>query len=169
MIIHMEKQRQYKKGFTLIELLVVIAIIGMLATLVIGAVNQARAKARVAKVQAELKSLRNAIVLLENDSQEWPGHQAIGVIGSGGSNEIWDLNDTDAGLSTTDGNFTNWNGPYILNVPLDPWGNEYFFDSDYDIDPSGSTRFAVVIGSFGPNGVGQNLYDSDDIIEILAQ
>jgi hypothetical protein len=54
-------------------------------------------------------------------------------------------------------------------IPLDPWGHPYFFDTDYDIDPSGGVTNAAVIGSFGPNGVGQNVYDSDNIYIKLVQ
>ena len=68
-----------------------------------------------------------------------------------------------AGLLTTNGSFPNWNGPYLPSIPLDPWGNNYFFDSDYLVN--GHNR--VVIGSFGPNGVGPNVYDSDDVIKII--
>jgi prepilin-type N-terminal cleavage/methylation domain-containing protein len=46
------------KGFTLIELLVVIAIIGVLATVVVGAVNSARVKGADATVKSNLQALR---------------------------------------------------------------------------------------------------------------
>jgi len=49
-------------------------------------------------------------------------------------------------------------------LPLDPWGKDYFFDTDYNID----SEWVVVIGSFGQNGVGQNVYDSDDVVEVLT-
>jgi len=76
---------------------------------------------------------------------------------------VWDLNAANAGLVATNGGFPNWDGPYMQSVPKDPWGSDYFFDLDYRID---GKDFAVV-GSFGPNKVGKNLYDSDDIILIL--
>ena len=164
-----KNQNLLSQGFTLIELLVVIAIIGILATIVYVAAAQARQNAKIAKAQAEVRELRKAISLLEGDCNEWPGHQPVDVVQSGaGGNEVWDLSQPVAELSQTDGTCVNWRGPYMDVIPKDPWSNDYFFDTDYDIDPSPGQRWAAVVGSFGPNSVGQNLYDSDDIIEIVT-
>ncbi|MDP3965736.1 MAG: type II secretion system protein [bacterium] len=51
------------RGFTLIELLVVIAIIGILSTVVLGAVNTARQKGRDARRLEDMKSIANAIAV----------------------------------------------------------------------------------------------------------
>lgn len=157
------------RGFTLIETLITIAIIGILSSMALVSFNQLRKEARIVKARAEVVQLRNAIRFLESDTGQWPGHKTIDDVESGASgNEMWDLTAPEAGLVVTDGAFPNWQGPYIRAVPPDPWDNAYFFDTDYDIDPGAGTRWAAAVGSFGPNGIGQNVYDNDDVYETLS-
>ncbi|MDO8561734.1 MAG: type II secretion system protein [bacterium] len=54
-----------RRGFTLIELLVVIAIIGILSTVVLASLNTARQKGRDARRLEDLKSIANAIAILQ--------------------------------------------------------------------------------------------------------
>ncbi len=61
-----------KKGFTLIELLVVIAIIGLLSTLAVVALNNARSKSRDAKRVADVKQMQTALELYYNDCNQYP-------------------------------------------------------------------------------------------------
>ena len=61
-----------KKGFTLIELLVVVAIIGLLATLSIVALNNARARSRDARRVADVKQIQTALELYYNDNGIYP-------------------------------------------------------------------------------------------------
>ncbi len=61
-----------EKGFTLIELLVVIAIIGLLASVVLLALNSARAKSRDAKRLADIRQFASGLELYFNDINSYP-------------------------------------------------------------------------------------------------
>lgn len=61
-----------QKGFTLIELLVVIAIIGLLSTLAVVALNNAREKSRDAKRVSDIKQIQTALELYYNDENGYP-------------------------------------------------------------------------------------------------
>jgi len=59
-------------GFTLIELLVVVSIIGLLSSIVLGAVLTARSKATQAKLIQEMISIRKAAELYLNNNGAYP-------------------------------------------------------------------------------------------------
>jgi prepilin-type N-terminal cleavage/methylation domain-containing protein len=175
----MKNMHRGQKGFTLIELLVVIAVIGMLSTLAMISMIRARELAKEAKAKADVDTLATAIGVLASDTGKWPngcpleqvanpevylnagqaGIVSAPVVGDQGSGCTWDATD-----------ITRWNGPYASQL-IDPWGNAYFFDPDYRKyeNCAGQTAQAQTpyIVSFGPNGVGPNAYDCDDIIHAL--
>jgi len=70
------------RGFTLIELLVVIAIIGLLSTMAVVALNNARQKARDAKRVSDIKQIQTALELFFNDASSYP---TIGSVASAGA------------------------------------------------------------------------------------
>ncbi len=60
------------RGFSLIELLVVIAIIGILSSIVVAGLTDARASSRDARRISDLKSIQLALSLYYNDNTQYP-------------------------------------------------------------------------------------------------
>jgi len=81
----LRNQNTNSKGFTLIELLVVIAIIGLLASVVLLALNSARAKSRDAKRLADVRQMATALELYYNDNNAYPTQAAAAVVSTGGT------------------------------------------------------------------------------------
>ena len=65
-------KQKNQKGFTLIELLVVIAIIGLLASVVLLALNSARQKSRDAKRLADVRQIASALELYYDTNGGYP-------------------------------------------------------------------------------------------------
>jgi general secretion pathway protein G len=148
------------EGWTLTEIMIVILIIGVLIAIAVPAFSKARMNARIGQAEGEVQMLAAAIMNLAWDTGKWPG--AIPRNVQSGA-EIWDLRSAKGGLLASHSDFSDWKGPYINRIVVDPWGNPYFFDPDYTI--AGAWRVAV--GSFGPNKSGRNVYDSDNIYVLL--
>lgn len=160
-------------GYTLIEMLVVIVIIGILATIMIASFQETRQKAMISRTQTELTQIFNAFLMLEDDTKQWPGHKAPFEVELTAGNEIcadgctYGLTDCRAGILCDDPGipYPKWKGPYMTPLPQDSWGNEFFFDTDYVL---GGDTYAV-IGSYGPDEIGNGLYNADDIIFFLVK
>jgi len=154
-----------KHGFTLVEIAVVTLIVGLLASMGTLAIMKSFQNSRIKQAETEVEMISMAILQLAWDTGRWPNGR---IRTNGGSEEKWDLSEDDCGLLMNDGTYDNWKGPYYDDAIKDPWKNNYFFDPDYrHREKDGTMRDAIVVGSFGPNGIGQNLYDSDDIYVLL--
>jgi len=133
----MKRKFYAQDGFTLIEIMVVILIIGLLALMVVPRLRGVADRAKRTKAQADIAELKQALDRYYLDNGSYPT--------------------TDQGLQAlvsppTSGRTPNnyEQGGYIEKLPMDPWGNQYFYQSD------GST---YALKSFGPDGV----QSADDI------
>lgn len=66
------KKNIKKYGFTLIELLVVISIIGMISSVVLASINNARKKASNLNVRSTVNAIRTALELYYDTNGKWP-------------------------------------------------------------------------------------------------
>jgi general secretion pathway protein G len=133
----MKRKFYAQDGFTLIEIMVVILIIGLLALMVVPRLRGVADRAKRTKAQADIAELKQALDRYYLDNGSYPttdqGLQALVSPPSSGR---------------TPNNYEQ--GGYIEKLPTDPWGNQYFYQSD------GST---YALKSFGPDGV----QSADDI------
>jgi general secretion pathway protein G len=104
--------RNIKKGFTLVELLIVIIIIAVLAAIAIPKFSNSSQRSKESSLRANLKLVRNAIDLFRADTGAFPATMA-GLTAS-----------TTSGLSAAAATCTiaatDWRGPYLQAVPVDP-------------------------------------------------
>jgi len=133
----MNRRFRGQDGFTLIEIMVVILIIGLLALMVVPRLRGVADRAKRTKAQADIQELKQALDRYYLDNGSYPttdqGLQALVSPPTGGR---------------LPSNYEQ--GGYIEKLPGDPWGNQYFYQSD------GST---YALKSFGPDGV----QSADDI------
>lgn len=104
--------RRGERGFTLIEIMVVVVIIGLLAAVIVPEVVNKVDEARVAKAKEDIQSLETALTEYRLDNSVYPT--------------------TQQGLKAlikkpNDPALTNWHGPYIERLSLDPWGHPYHY------------------------------------------
>ncbi len=69
------------EGFTLIELLIVVAIIGILAAIAVPNFINAQMRARLARVQADLRSISTGLEMYQLDNGTYPTDGGRGYIG----------------------------------------------------------------------------------------
>lgn len=125
-----------KKGFTLIELLVVIAIIGLLSTLAVVALNNARQKSRDAKRVADVKQMQTALELYFNDQSAYPAETADNNLGGP---DMKCLDEAGFGAGPCTGATV-----YMAQVPSDPTpaASQYVYD-EADNNTNYSIRFSL--------------------------
>ena len=137
-----------KKGFTLIELLVVIAIIGLLSTLAVVALGNARQKARDARRLSDLKQLQTALELYYTDQTAYPAGSGV-TLGAGNY----------ACLGTSGLGATGCAGAYMGAVPKDPLTTQDYVytaaSSSYSVTATLETTMSGLSGgiTLSPSGI----------------
>ncbi len=125
-------------GFTLIELLLVLVILGILAAIVIPKFSGRTEQARLTAAKTQISSFCTALDAFEVDNGYYPK----------GQNGLNDLVEQPRDAQ-------NWHGPYLQNIPKDPWGNDYIYTCPGRHNPS-----SYDIMSMGPD---QRQGGDDDI------
>lgn len=176
----MNKRREIK-GFTLIELLTVIAIIALLAGILMPVVNTVKRKALETKAKAMIGSISTAIKMYEMDFGDIPpddNHASSAAFNRATESLYRCLTTqwTTANASIYAGPYMEFKGDVSKNIGVanrdsdskyeivDPWGNEYCYESDDDNGAVGNApyhnRFSFDIFSMGADGT-TDTFDGD--------
>ena len=119
-----------RAGFTLIELLLVLVILGVLAAIVVPKFAGRTEQARQAAAKTQVSSFATVLDAYEVDNGFYPK-------GKSGLNDLVQAS-RDA---------KNWRGPYLKEVPKDPWGNDYVYEC-----PGKNNPTSYDVSSMGPDG-----------------
>ncbi|MCD6287609.1 MAG: type II secretion system major pseudopilin GspG [Candidatus Hydrogenedentes bacterium] len=126
------RTRRYRKnaGFTLVELLLVMVILVALAAVVLPKFSGRSEQARETAAIAQINAFETVLDSFEVDNGYYPE----------GPDGLIDLVEQPPDAD-------NWHGPYLKEIPLDPWGQEYIYDypgknnvNGYDLMSMGPDR-----------------------------
>lgn len=121
------KMKNSKKGFSLLEMLTVIAIIGVLGSFVVTTLQGVQVEARKGAASNQLTTINKSMQQLYFETGVYPsGRTDICETVVPDDNEIA-LSDNNSGIAANGAGFANWGGPYMSEVPMDPWGNPYLW------------------------------------------
>lgn len=132
MRIHATHRRRHlaPQGFTLIELLLVLVILGILAAIVVPKFSGRTEQAKVTAAKTQISSFSTALDAFEVDNGYFPK----------GNNGLTDLVQQPRDAQ-------QWKGPYLKDVPKDPWNNDYIYECPGKVN---SSTYDII--SMGPDG-----------------
>lgn len=128
---HLRKRtaRRRHAGFTLVELLLVLVILAALAAVVVPKFANRGKQAKITAAVTQISNFEVALDTYEVDNGYYPS-------GANGLND----------LVVQPSNAQDWRGPYVKEVPFDPWGNPYIYENPGKINSGGYD-----ISSAGPD------------------
>jgi len=125
------------RGFTLIELLIVIVILGLLMSLVAPKMFSKVGSSKQKTALAQMQMLQTSLDTYRLDLGDYP-------------TSLNELRQSEK---------PNWDGPYIpKNVPNDPWGTPYFYQSP------GLNGEAFILMSYGKDGKASGKDENKDLV-----
>jgi general secretion pathway protein G len=137
-----------RSGFTLVELLVVMVILVLLASAVTLIVVKRVEEAKHAKAVTDVESIGNAMDQFYLHCGRYPSSdEGLGALRAKPQSD----------------DLSNWSGPYIKReVPLDPWGKPYNFNSPGDHNPESYDLYSLGRdGKEGGSGVDADVVNWD--------
>jgi general secretion pathway protein G len=168
------------KGFTLIELAVVLAIIAVLAAILTPLVSGYLDQARIARAQADVRTIADAIKLHQRDTGRYPIYASAAnypaTIAGGGTNGLiagpgtdptnlgtWAsgvtiaastleqyINGNAMGLAANAFPKAGFRGPYVASITDDPWGYKYVLTAAH---LGSATNHAYVVSGGANNSI----------------
>lgn len=125
-----KSELRLRRAFTLVELLLVLVILGTLAAIVYPKLAGRGEDARKTAAKTQIASFSTVLDAFEVDNGYYPK-------GKGGLQD----------LVTQPSDALNWKGPYIKDLPKDPWNNDYVYEF-----PGRNNANSFDLSSMGPDG-----------------
>ncbi|NTV14384.1 MAG: prepilin-type N-terminal cleavage/methylation domain-containing protein [Desulfobulbaceae bacterium] len=174
-----------EKGFTLVEVIVVAAIIAILAGILVPMIFSQIDEAKISRAKGDIKSISAAIYAFRKDVGAWPkstvdvacnstmlisdGPGLPADMGIALQALLYNINGVKAfstQLANDPGNncYSNWKGPYLGSVDLDPWGHPYILNT-VSIETNGEPALILSAGADGVFNTASNAatVDPNDI------
>lgn len=137
-----QRTNRRRRGFTLLEVLLVMAILIIMVSVVTVGYNAIQRNAKIDGARMAISQIEKACMAYQLDVGDLP-------------NQLTDLAAQPQGIPAG-----KWRGPYMEQIPVDPWGNTY----TYKTTTINDLKKPVITSN------GQNAADpSDDISNIAPQ